>query len=125
MSVIFTEPIRLVKVECPNCAGVYAITERFKDNKRKSGGGWQCPYCNQEVGYWESENSKLQKALDEKQRALVASKCETLAERQAREAVEQKLSNLSRRVRCGVCPCCNRSFQNLKRHMKTKHPEAA
>jgi hypothetical protein len=22
-----------------------------------------------------------------------------------------------------VCPCCNRSFQNLRRHMATKHPE--
>jgi hypothetical protein len=22
-----------------------------------------------------------------------------------------------------VCPCCQRSFQNLSRHMKTKHPE--
>jgi hypothetical protein len=27
------------------------------------------------------------------------------------------------RVKNGVCPCCNRSFQNLARHMESKHPE--
>ncbi len=28
------------------------------------------------------------------------------------------------RVMNGVCPCCNRTFQNLMAHMKTEHPEA-
>jgi hypothetical protein len=23
----------------------------------------------------------------------------------------------------GVCPCCNRTFQNLARHMAGKHPD--
>jgi hypothetical protein len=27
------------------------------------------------------------------------------------------------RVSSGVCPCCNRSFTNLRRHMRSKHPE--
>jgi hypothetical protein len=27
------------------------------------------------------------------------------------------------RIGNGVCPCCNRSFTNLRRHMTTKHPE--
>jgi hypothetical protein len=27
------------------------------------------------------------------------------------------------RVRRGVCPCCNRHFENLQRHMDTKHPD--
>lgn len=33
-----------------------------------------------------------------------------------------KLKAQTTRVKNGVCPCCNRSFQNLKRHMNTKHP---
>lgn len=27
------------------------------------------------------------------------------------------------RVKAGVCPCCNRTFQQLARHMKAKHPD--
>ena len=23
----------------------------------------------------------------------------------------------------GVCPCCNRSFENLRNHMHTQHPD--
>lgn len=34
-----------------------------------------------------------------------------------------KLKRQLNRVHKGVCPCCNRSFVNLKRHMETKHPE--
>lgn len=29
------------------------------------------------------------------------------------------------RVGKGVCPCCKRSFTNLRRHMTTKHPDVA
>lgn len=36
----------------------------------------------------------------------------------AREA-----ERLRRRTAAGVCPCCNRSFVQLARHMKTKHPD--
>ncbi len=27
-----------------------------------------------------------------------------------------------KRVGSGVCPCCSRTFQQLARHMKAKHP---
>lgn len=36
---------------------------------------------------------------------------------------EAKVTRIKNRVGNGVCPCCNRTFQNLQRHMHTKHPE--
>jgi dsDNA-binding SOS-regulon protein len=47
------------------------------------------------------------------------------AENQARTLkghLTRKKKQLAR-VHNGVCPCCNRTFQNLLRHMETKHPE--
>jgi len=32
-------------------------------------------------------------------------------------------ARLQKRVANGVCPCCTRSFANLRRHMETTHPE--
>ena len=32
------------------------------------------------------------------------------------------LTRLRRRVAGGACPCCQRSFQNLARHMANQHP---
>jgi hypothetical protein len=34
-------------------------------------------------------------------------------------------TKLRKRIKNGVCPCCTRSFTNLRRHLQTKHPEYA
>tara|TARA_Y100000310_G_scaffold338946_1_gene430083 strand:- start:1163 stop:1354 length:192 start_codon:yes stop_codon:yes gene_type:complete len=34
-----------------------------------------------------------------------------------------QVTKLKNRAKAGVCPCCNRTFQNLSRHMETKHPD--
>lgn len=40
-------------------------------------------------------------------------------------AARGQTTKLKRRTMAGLCPCCRRNFQNLARHMKTKHPEFA
>ena len=42
-----------------------------------------------------------------------------------RRASAQKGANtrMKNRIAAGVCPCCNRTFQNLARHMGNKHPD--
>lgn len=77
----------------------------------------------------ESEATKLQKIIEAKDRLIshlnervdrVSKECEH-QERRARAARGQ-VTKIKNRVSNGVCPCCNRSFQNLRRHMATKHP---
>jgi hypothetical protein len=31
-------------------------------------------------------------------------------------------TRMANRIKHGVCPCCNRTFLNLQRHMTTQHP---
>jgi chemotaxis response regulator CheB len=38
-------------------------------------------------------------------------------------ATRAQLTKTKKRVANGVCPCCNRTFKQLARHMKAKHPE--
>lgn len=114
----FTESISLTSIDCGECGGTYAINERYRKEKEQVGASWNCPYCKCGWGYSNNgENSRLKKQLEQTQNELRSSKCETLSERLAREAAEKKL----RRARNGVCPDCNRSFTNLKRHIETKH----
>lgn len=35
----------------------------------------------------------------------------------------KRIAALKARVSHGVCPCCNRTFGDLSRHMTTKHPK--
>ena len=53
-------------------------------------------------------------------------------ERDQREAAERSLAaqrgvttKLRKQIAAGVCPCCHRSFQNLRRHMDGQHPDFA
>lgn len=34
-----------------------------------------------------------------------------------------QITKLKKRAKAGVCFCCNRTFQNLQRHMATKHAD--
>lgn len=40
----------------------------------------------------------------------------------SRSALKGQVTKVKNRVGNGVCPCCNRTFQNLLAHMKTQHP---
>jgi hypothetical protein len=42
------------------------------------------------------------------------------AQNQAR-AFKGRVTRLKNRAAAGVCPCCNRTFAQLARHMATKH----
>jgi len=46
---------------------------------------------------------------------------QTRASLRSTEAAKTRLQKKIHRVDNGVCPHCNRSFENLRRHMETKH----
>lgn len=37
-------------------------------------------------------------------------------------AARGQITKIKNRIGRGVCPCCNRSFENLARHMGSEHP---
>ena len=58
--------VEMNTVSC-ECGGVYAITEKFRLEKHKVGGGWHCPYCRTAWGFaGNSLNAKLKRDLDRK-----------------------------------------------------------
>ena len=42
------------------------------------------------------------------------------AKRRGEKAAKTRIKN---RIAAGVCPCCNRTFQNLAKHMAGQHPD--
>lgn len=42
--------------------------------------------------------------------------------KRSRSVYRGRLKATKERIANGVCPCCKRSFENLRRHMATKHP---
>lgn len=122
---------KLETVNC-SCGGTYAISQSTYNKCRESGGNWHCPYCRGSISFGESTVDELKKKIDRvcKQRDhAFDSKRLALAEaehfRRSRDGMKGALAKVKKRVGKGVCPCCNRHFANLQRHMETKHPEAS
>jgi hypothetical protein len=118
---------------CGRCGGAYAISKAFRDQCFKDGKGrWHCPYCQSPWSYSESETTRLQRQLDSERKRTEWARQEAENERQRREAAEHReraqkaaKTRLKNRIAHGVCPCCQRTFENLARHMETKHPSFA
>lgn len=127
MSFQYTETIVLEHKTCGNCSGTFALNARWLEEKRRNKGGYHCPYCQTHWGWWKSEAEKLKEELAEKEaqlRSANESAMTNLRMRVAADTRRQEAEMKLRRVEKGVCPCCNRTFINLQRHMKTKHPSA-
>ena len=125
MSLALALEIDFTTVECGECGGVYALTTRYHAQKRNKGGFWNCPYCQCGWGFNE-DCSEFERLRREKRRAEEArdyARNESAALQRQLSAQKGVTTKLRKRVKNGVCPCCNRTFVNLKRHMASKHPE--
>jgi ssDNA-binding Zn-finger/Zn-ribbon topoisomerase 1 len=110
--------------QCPVCYVHYAVPEMMMNRKRENGGDWYCPNGHG-LAFTKTKADKLAEELaKEKEHTQYWMNRKNEIDREL-TAKKGELTKLKKRVTHGVCPCCNRSFVNLQRHMKTKHPEAA
>lgn len=127
---------------CPDCGGHFAIAQDYIDRCFELGNfrqTWACPYCKTARGFGEGKQQQLEKQIAaaerEKERlgqTIVAvrqqrenARAEAEHFRKSRDGMKGALRKLKIRVGRGVCPCCNRTFADLARHMSSKHPEVA
>ncbi len=124
--------VSLTSIDCGKCGGVYAISERYRAHAQEHGLTWNCPYCQIPWGFVKSEAAKLREQLAQADAAIAKQRAELERER-SRIAMERNsnrvlrghLTRHKKRAAAGVCPCCQRTFENVARHMKTKHPHYA
>ncbi len=112
-------------IDCPNCGILFAVTEELEERRRKDGKDFYCPNGHS-MAYGNSDTEKLKKERD-RSANLVARLDQERARRdhaeRSRSAMKGQLTKVKKRVANGVCPCCNRSFEDLARHMSTQHPD--
>lgn len=118
--------VAMVYEECCNCGMLFAMTERFQGEcrERKNGRGrFYCPAGHRQHYTGETEEQKLRHRLASAERARdwQSSRANTID--RSRRAVKGQLTKLKNRIHKGMCPHCNRHFENLQRHMETKHAE--
>ena len=117
--------MNLVTVSCPNCWIEYAIPSAL-DSKLREMKAHKCVYCPN--GHQWHYTGETEAAIERRKRQLAEQANARLAEEaakhnRARLKAEADLRQHRRRTKAGLCPCCNRSFVNMQRHMATKHPD--
>lgn len=112
--------VDLVTETCYSCSVLFAMTEehrrRLLNNHDKS---FYCP--NGHKQHYTGKTTE-QKLIDAQARETALRDQLDASIRDA-EAARSALARDRQRFTNGVCPCCNRSFENVRRHMTTKHPD--
>ena len=104
--------------------------ELYHAAKRSPNISFWCAYGHQQhFAEGETNETKLRRERDRLAQQIAQRDDEIRRQRELGEAAERQVSaargqvtKLKNRASAGVCPCCNRSFPQLRRHMETKHP---
>lgn len=129
MATTFNHAETYVVIKCGNCQVSFALTKSWHKSLTTTGGWFYCP-AGHRICYSDTEEQRLRKALAAKQAKLDGAEWERDEARRRANSAERSAASyrghfnrVRRRVGKGVCPCCHRTFKQLARHMKAKHPE--
>lgn len=109
----------LQQLQCETCGVEHAIPQVMFDSCKREGGFWHCP--NGHSRGWAEGSDKTEMNKMRRERDLAVQEQARLAEEATTK--EREIIRLKKRSAAGICPCCTRTFTNMARHMKTKHPE--
>lgn len=132
MGYTIKETVVLETDVCASCGVVFAMPDSLMAKRRQDGGSFSCPNGHSLIygNSLKEQNKKLKERLEGETRRLEAQRRETEHVRanlevSRRQTAAQKgqVTKLKNRAANGTCPCCNRYFANLHRHMQTKHPD--
>ena len=122
MTSTYVYSITLTKLECGNCHIPFAIPSNLHTARFNDGGSFYCPNGHY-IHYSETENARLWRELERERRRLANTQDDLHVEKLSHRATKGQLTKTRNRIHAGVCPHCQRTFQNVARHMKSQHPE--
>lgn len=129
--------VTIAAVWCPGCGVPYGLAVSFRKQRQEDHKSWRCPNgCSLSFPVGSSDSEKR---AEKAEAELEAARSLARREAQRRERAEQEariseyqrraakgqLTKAKKRIAAGVCPCCNRTFQNLANHMAGQHPDYA
>ena len=124
-------------IDCCNCGMLFAVPKGLNSRWQSEGrtATFYCPMGHPQHYVGQSDAEKLAEAnrllRNAQKRTEWAEKNAETARNEAQQAEYRRRAEtaaktrIKNRVSKGVCPCCNRTFANLARHMSNKHPDYA
>jgi hypothetical protein len=101
---------------------LFGFAQRQRDEGREQTNIY-CPLGHKWVFAGEGKVERMQRQLEQSEQRRRATADLLAHEERSHAATKGHLTRTKRRVAHGVCPCCNRTFKQLERHMASQHPE--
>lgn len=108
---------------CCQCSISFGMTVQLQSIRKKDHQLFYCPLGHGQHYVAETEAEKLKKILKNTEERLAMELSRNGRLKQDLATTRGKLTKTEKRIAKGVCPCCNRQFVNMARHMKGRHPE--
>lgn len=132
MSAVLNINGQLKTTDCCVCGLTFGMPASYYDERRKDHARFYCPAGHRQFFTGLSEAERLRKELEAAQGRIATANSrvefyrrESEMQKRSRAAAKGQLTKIKNRIAKGVCPCCNRSFEDVARHMASKHPDYA
>ena len=114
--------MKLETIHCGECGIEFSVPDYWIKMRQEDGRDFWCPngHCR---AYRESTLNKLRREVQSLKQNEAFLNDRIKEEERRAASFKGQVTKLRKRAGRGVCPCCNRTFQNLQRHMKGQHPE--
>lgn len=119
----YVDFVEFVTEHCCNCGMAFAMTSDFQRRRRDDKKPFYCPSGHGQHYPGKTEAEKLREELERKGQMLDAYQQRAAKVERQRDDVAKANKRMRDRIKNGVCPCCDRTFQNLLRHMQTEHAD--
>ena len=121
----------LTITHCGVCQIPHAIPAELYEDRLNNGGDWWCPNGHK-LHFITTKSQEMKAELAAERRRRERSEARETSVRDQLGATERSLrghkaakTRIKNRIAAGVCPCCSRSFQDVRRHMVGQHPDYA
>lgn len=113
-------------VQCCNCGLWFALESAFMRGRKRDQRSFFCPNGHSQFFTGktpEQEKRELQAQLDAARKTQERLRADVEHEAARARGYKGALTKAKKRIGKGVCPACNRHFENVERHMHTQHPD--
>lgn len=115
---------------CCVCGIAFGVETSYDTARQQDHKSFYCPAGHGQSYTGKTEAQKLREQLATAERRRNYAEARQTALRDQLGATERSLrghkaakTRIKNRIAAGVCPCCNRSFQDVRRHMAGQHPD--
>lgn len=118
---------QLEVLSCWSCGILYAVPEAMLASGRNDPSiSWYCP--NGHNTHFPGKTVTERLAAERNRAGRIAAERDQLqaslrSQRAATTRARNERDRLERRAKAGVCPCCQRTFKQLRRHIASQHPD--